>query len=74
MGGFGSAVAEFYATKGLSPRIKFLGFSDGYVEHGAPTELMRDQGLYREGIAQRIRDFVTASEVKKEKISAKTKK
>ena len=39
MGGFGSAVAEFYASKDLSPRMKFLGFADAYVEHGAPAEL-----------------------------------
>ncbi len=67
MGGFGSAIAEFYAVKGLSPRMKFLGFADEYVEHGSPAELMREQGLYREGIANSIREFL------KEKKNSKVK-
>ena len=72
MGGFGSAVAEFYAQKGLSPRMKFLGFADAYVEHGSPAELIRDQGLYREGIVKSVRDFlaeVTEKEIKAAKLS-----
>jgi len=68
MGGFGSAVAEFYAEKGLSPRMKFLGFSDDYVEHGAPAELMRDQGLNREGIADSIRKFLKEKKDTKVKV------
>lgn len=74
MGGFGSAVAEFYASKDLSPRMKFLGFADAYVEHGAPAELMKEQGLYREGIAESVRDFIGGAEVRNGKNSAKAKK
>jgi 1-deoxy-D-xylulose-5-phosphate synthase len=57
-GGFGSAVAEFYAEKGITPRMKFLGFPDTYIEHGAPSELMHDQGLFREGIGLSVREFL----------------
>jgi 1-deoxy-D-xylulose-5-phosphate synthase len=74
MGGFGSAVAEFYAAKGLSPKMKFLGFADAYVEHGAPAELLRDQGLYREGIVKSIKDFLRVEEFKNERNSAIGKK
>ncbi len=65
MGGFGSAVAEFYAEKGLSPRLKFLGYPDAYVEHGAPSELINDQGLNREGILKSIKGFLNEIEVRK---------
>lgn len=58
MGGFGSAVAEFFAEKGYKPNLKMLGFRDAFVEHGAPAELMREQGLYREGIAESARSFI----------------
>jgi 1-deoxy-D-xylulose-5-phosphate synthase len=58
MGGFGSAVVEFYAEKGYKLNIKMLGFSDTFVEHGAPIELMRDQGLYREGIVDSVKAFL----------------
>jgi 1-deoxy-D-xylulose-5-phosphate synthase len=62
-GGFGSAVTEFYASKEIFPRMKFLGFADEYVEHGAPAELLKDQGLYREGIAESVRKFLNAEKV-----------
>lgn len=60
-GGFGSAVAELYALKGLSPKIKMLGFGDHFIEHGSPAELMRDEGLYKDGILASVREFMTAS-------------
>ncbi|MBS1904192.1 MAG: 1-deoxy-D-xylulose-5-phosphate synthase [Bacteroidetes bacterium] len=62
LGGFGSAVAEFYAAKGLSPRIKMLGLADHFVEHGAPSELLKDEGLTREGIRESIRGFVRSEQ------------
>ncbi|MEP7235985.1 MAG: 1-deoxy-D-xylulose-5-phosphate synthase, partial [Ignavibacteriota bacterium] len=73
-GGFGSAVAEFYAMKGISPRIKFLGFRDEYVEHGAPSELMKEQGLYREGITASVGDFLRSKNAKNMPDSAVAKK
>jgi 1-deoxy-D-xylulose-5-phosphate synthase len=62
MGGFGSAVAEFYAAHGLTPKIKFIGLGDHFVEHGAPKELMHDEGLTRENIRRSVEDFLSASE------------
>ncbi len=61
-GGFGSAVAEFYVTHGLTPKIKFIGLGDHFVEHGAPKELLHDEGLTREGIRRSVEDFLSASE------------
>jgi 1-deoxy-D-xylulose-5-phosphate synthase len=61
MGGFGSAIAEFYAGHGVKPNIKMLGFSDAFVEHGAPGQLMYEQGLDREGIVRSVRNFVAAN-------------
>ncbi len=60
-GGFGSAVAELYALKGLSPKLKMLGFGDHFIEHGSPAELMREEGLYKDGILASVREFMTAS-------------
>ena len=54
--------------------MKFLGFADKYVEHGAPAELMKDQGLTREGIVKSIKDFLKEAEFKNEPKSAISKK
>ena len=60
-GGFGSAVAEFFAEKGLSPKLKMIGFGDHFIEHGAPGELMKDEGLTRAGILKTLREFLISS-------------
>ena len=38
-GGLGSAVTEFMAQKGYTPRIHIMGIPDEFVEHGTTSEL-----------------------------------
>ena len=38
-GGLGSAVTEFMAQNGYTPRIHIMGIPDEFVEHGATSEL-----------------------------------
>jgi 1-deoxy-D-xylulose-5-phosphate synthase len=57
-GGFGSAVAEFFALKGYKSNIRIHGIPDEFIEHGSPAELMKDIGLDRAGIARIARDLV----------------
>ena len=54
-GGFGSAVAEYFADKGYTTRIHRFGIDDRFVPHGKPEELYHMLGLDAEG----IRDAVT---------------
>ena len=63
-GGFGSAVAEFYASKGLSPRLKMIGLGDHFIEHGTPAELLADEGLTKEGIKKTVLSFLDIFENK----------
>ncbi|MCC6627422.1 MAG: 1-deoxy-D-xylulose-5-phosphate synthase [Chloroflexi bacterium] len=45
-GGFGSAIGELYHRAGLSDvRLRALGLSDAFVEHGALAELRTQVGL-----------------------------
>lgn len=44
-GGFGSAVLEWMADHGFSPRMTRLGLPDGFVEHGTVDELRRITGI-----------------------------
>ncbi len=57
-GGLGTAVVEFMADHGLTPKVVRLGLPDEFVEHGSVEELHHLLGLDREGIARAIRECV----------------
>ncbi len=50
MGGFGSAVLEFFNNHGYNKTITMLGIPDRLVEHGKPAELHRECGYDVQGI------------------------
>ncbi|SFJ30846.1 1-deoxy-D-xylulose-5-phosphate synthase [Thermoflavimicrobium dichotomicum] len=55
MGGFGSAVLEFFAGKGITDlRVKLLGVPDYFVEHGSIEDQRREVGLTPEQIANTV--------------------
>ncbi len=55
-GGFGSAVLELAADRGLdSRRIRRMGIPDQFIEHGERAELLADLGLDASGIARACR-------------------
>jgi 1-deoxy-D-xylulose-5-phosphate synthase len=60
VGGFGSAVAEFFAEKGFKPNLAMHGIPDHFIEHGAPSELYKEIDMDRDGIAKAARALVTA--------------
>ena len=49
-GGFGSAVAEYYADKPLRPSVHIMGIPDRIVEHGTQRELHDEVGIGPDGI------------------------
>lgn len=56
MGGFGSAVTELLADRGLHEvRVIRLGVDDRFVEHASQEELRRLFGINHEGIAAAVR-------------------
>ncbi len=44
-GGFGSAVLEYMASKGIQAKVKILGIPDNVVEHGSQLELHKECGF-----------------------------
>ena len=58
LGGFGSAIAEYFSQHKHRPRISMIGLRDEFIEHGAPAELLREQGLTREGIREQVRSLI----------------
>ncbi len=58
-GGFGSAVAEFFASHNITNvRLKIHGVPDEFIEHGTPAELYRETLLDPRGIAQTVKEFL----------------
>jgi 1-deoxy-D-xylulose-5-phosphate synthase len=55
IGGAGSGVAEFLAACGVAVPILILGLPDVFLEQGDPAILLRECGLTREGIVERVR-------------------
>ncbi len=55
-GGMGSAVLEWMADHGFSPRIKRLGLPDDFVEHGTVDELRKVCGLDNESLRKVIEE------------------
>lgn len=55
-GGLGSAVLEFMADHGYTPRVKRLGVPDRFIEHGSVAELYKLCGLDAESIANQLID------------------
>ena len=54
-GGLGSAVAEFMADNGYTPRIKRIGIPDRFIEHGSIPELYNLCGMDAESILNQLR-------------------
>jgi len=59
VGGFGSAVLELFAHKGVFPRTRLLGLPDAFVEHGTRDELLALCGLDPSGISSAVRAALT---------------
>ncbi|MBL8818033.1 MAG: 1-deoxy-D-xylulose-5-phosphate synthase [Planctomyces sp.] len=58
MGGFGSAVLEAAARRGLNTeRFRILGIPDAFVEHGDRDALLADLGLDTEGLCRTARQL-----------------
>lgn len=60
VGGFGSAVLEWFNEHGYHPQITMLGIPDRLVEHGKPEELHHECGYDAAGIAHTVRAVVGA--------------
>lgn len=58
IGGMGTAILEYMADNGWSPRIKRLGLPDRFVPHGSPNELYHLVGLDKDSIKQAAKQLL----------------
>ena len=57
MGGFGSAVLELFAERGIAVAVRRLGIPDEFAQHATQKELRRLYGIDAEGIAAAVREM-----------------
>jgi 1-deoxy-D-xylulose-5-phosphate synthase len=65
-GGFGSAVAEYFADNNCKNDLLRLGLPDRFIDHGTQSELHRLIGLDPESIAEKIKIFCQHKSIKHE--------
>ena len=53
-GGLGSAVLEYFADKGYTPKVTRLGIPNQFVEHGSTQELYQMLHLDKEGLCESL--------------------
>lgn len=58
-GGFGSAVAEWYAERGIPVCIKIVGAENAFVPHASAEEQAESAGLTAEALAGAVAAFCT---------------
>ena len=56
-GGLGSAVLEYMAAHGYTPKVEIMGIPDEFIEHGAPEELYRLCKMDKEDVLRAILKF-----------------
>ncbi|MCB0743200.1 MAG: 1-deoxy-D-xylulose-5-phosphate synthase, partial [Ignavibacteriae bacterium] len=59
VGGFGSAVLEYFNSMNYKNDIKILGIPDKFIDHGTQAELHKILEIDPDGIAKKVRDFIT---------------
>ncbi len=61
-GGFGSAVLEFFESRGLlrNIEVRLIGYPDRLIEHGAPSILKELYGLTSSHIKDVVRELVSS--------------
>lgn len=57
IGGFGSAVLEYFAEKNYKNDVLRIGLPDSFVEHGTQQELHQLLGIDPDGIAEKVKQF-----------------
>ena len=57
-GGLGTAVLEFMADNGYTPKVKRIGVPDRFIEHGSVPELFKLCGMDSESIAEVVKEMV----------------
>ena len=65
VGGFGSAILEYYADKNYKNDILRIGLPDHFIDHGTQKELHKEIGIDPDGIVERVKIFCKGNGIHK---------
>ncbi len=60
MGGAGSAILEYLASRGIVVNVLQLGLPDSFLDQGDPVKMLADCGLDKGGIVQAVKQRMAA--------------
>jgi 1-deoxy-D-xylulose-5-phosphate synthase len=60
-GGAGSGVGELLATENIQVRIKHIGLTDDFIQHGTRDECLQQAGLDETGILRQVEKLIESS-------------
>jgi len=66
IGGFGSAVLEYCATKNYNVEILRIGLPDKFIDHGTQAELHKKIGIDPDGIKEKVKLFFSKKNITSE--------
>jgi len=58
VGGFGSAILEYFNLRNYKNDVKLIGIPDKFIDHGTQQELHKIIGIDPEGISENIQNFI----------------
>ncbi len=58
-GGFGTAVLEYFNSIKANVNLEIMGFEDKFIEHGSAKELLKENNLDAQSIANDIKDILS---------------
>ncbi len=61
IGGFGSAVAEYFASQDKAPKLHMMGLPDRIIEHGTQRELHDEVGIGPKALKEKILSLMPVS-------------
>jgi 1-deoxy-D-xylulose-5-phosphate synthase len=61
IGGFGSAVAEYFASQDKAPKLHMMGLPDRIIEHGTQRELHDEVGIGPKALKEKILSLMPIS-------------
>ena len=61
IGGFGSAVAEYFASQDKAPKLHMMGLPDRIIEHGTQRELHDEVGIGPKALKEKILSLIPIS-------------
>lgn len=67
-GGFGSAVVEYFIDNNYKNDILRIGLPDHFVDHGTQEELHHLLGIDPDGIAEKVKSFISSKRINQEVI------